>query len=240
MARKTTSPVKAKTKRTVVKAKPVIEVPAPKPLAAKRKTVFRAGTLIVVLLLVAVIELAIYLNGNKDKAGLENSTPVSEKAYIFTEKDGIVSSIEVKPADGEAVKVARNAQKAWAIVLPSEVEADQGLAEAAASQVSALPIINKVDAGKSPEIFGLDKPAFTITIEFEGGVKHALYVGDTTPSQSGYYARVDKGDIVVTDLSGIEALLQLNSFPPYLNTPTALPPTEAPVVPTEATPTPTP
>jgi len=54
--------------------------------------------------------------------------------------------------------------------------------------------------------------------------------------------RLDKGKMMVTDLSGIEALLQLVSAPPYLNTPTptALPPTPTPVPTAEASSTPVP
>jgi len=121
----------------------------------------------------------------------------------------------------------------------NEAEANQGLVEAAAAQVSALQVISPINAGK-PEIFGLDKPAYVITIEFSGGKKHTLEVGDATPTNSGYYVRVDKDKMMVTDLSGIDSLVQLGFFPPYLNTPTALPPTLTPVPATEAVSTPVP
>lgn len=244
MARKSTNATKKPRRTTTtVKASPITAEPAP--VAKQRKSIFRAGTLIALLLLVAVIELAIYLNGRKETTAAEKVTPVSTKANIFNiAKSSDVSSIEVKPADGEAVKIARNAQQVWAIVSPSEAEADQGLAEAAAAQAGALPILTSIDSSKSPSIFGLDKPKFIITVEFSGA-KHVLEVGDSTPSQSGYYVRVDKGAMMVTDLNGIEALLQLKATPPYRNTPTPIatePPTEAPAASssTEATPTPAP
>ena len=46
--------------------------------------------------------------------------------------------------------------------------------------------------------------------------------------------------MAITDLSGIDSLLQLGFFPPYLNTPTPtpLPATETPVPATEAESTP--
>jgi hypothetical protein len=62
-----------------------------------------------------------------------------------------------------------------------------------------------------------------------------LEVGDSTPTNSGYYVRVDKDKMMIADLSGISSLLQLAAFPPYLNTPTptSLPSTPTPVPPTE-------
>jgi len=93
-----------------------------------------------------------------------------------------------------------------------------------------LQILSQIE-NADPETFGLDTPAFVIALEFQNGKKHTLEVGDATPTNSGFYVRLDNGKIVVTDLSGISSLLQLGYFPPYLNTPapTALPPTLTPV-----------
>jgi hypothetical protein len=239
---KTTSATKAKPRRTAaVKVKPTVAESAPAPVARKKKTNFRAGTLIAVLLLIGLLELTFYLKDKKEKDATAEVTPVSETAALFSVEDGVVSSIEIKPADGgETVKVARNAENAWAIALPFEAEADQGLVEAAATQVSALRVLSPVSG--DPENFGLKNPTFTITIEFKEGNKHTLEVGDATPTNSGYYVRLDKDKMVITDLSGIGSLLELAKYPPYLNTPTptALPatPTLAPT--TEAVSTPTP
>jgi Domain of unknown function (DUF4340) len=241
-ATKATSATKVKPRRTAsVKVKPTVVESAPAPVARKKKASFRAGTLIAVLLLIGLLELAFYLKDKKEKDTTAEATPVSETAALFNVEDGMVSSIEIKPADGgETVKVARNAENAWAIVLPFEAEADQGLVEAAATQVSALRVLSPISG--APEIFGLKNPAFTITVEFKDGNKHTLEVGDATPTNSGYYVRLDKDKMMITDLSGIGSLLELAKYPPYLNTPTptALPATPTPVPATEAVSTPTP
>jgi len=168
-------------------------------------------------------------------SALEHGYP----AFIF-ETDGIVSSIEVKPTDGETVKVARGGDGVWALELPFETEANQGLVEAAASQITALQIIREVDA--DPSIFGFDSPSYLITVEFSDGKTSVLEVGDATPTNSGYYVRVDKEKMVIVGLSSIDALTTLPFSPPYLNTPTptALPATPTPEPAPEATVTPTP
>jgi len=229
-----TTPVKSKSKPAVAEATPIPSVVR----VRRQNPIFRSGTWLSILLLIALIGLTVYLKREKDNAIIADATPVSEAAKIFAE-DGIVSSIEIKPANGgETVKVARNAEKAWAVILPFEAEANQGLAEAAASQVSALQVMSQINA--DPEIFGLKNPAFTITIEFAGGKSHTLEVGDATPTNNGYYVRLDKSKMMITDLSGIDSLLQLGFFPPYLNTPTptSLPPTLTPVPATEGVSTP--
>ncbi|HET7142976.1 MAG TPA: DUF4340 domain-containing protein [Anaerolineales bacterium] len=201
--------------------------------ASKRqKPVFSVGTLFTLVLFAGLFTLAVYLK--KQKEIPTEATPSDQISFVFTEADGAPTSIEVKSAAGETVKLARNADNVWALELPAAVEADQGLAEAAATQVSTLRILDKIDA--DPGIFGLDNPSFIITIEFANGKKHILEVGDNTPTNSGYYVRVDDDKMLITSLSGIDALLQLVTSPPYLNTPTPspLPPTETPVSTPEA------
>lgn len=222
MAGKTTS-----TKAGAKKAKPAARRASTKKVTApvvtreespakKQGPVFRTGTWVAILILAALIAFAVYLNKQKESAPAEE-TPTVEPVALFAATEGSPSSIEVAPAEGEAVKIARNAENAWAIVLPNEVEADQGLSEAAASQVSALQVISPVEGEAS--IFGLENPAYTITVEFATGTKHTLEIGDATPTNSGYYVRLDNTRMLITDLSGIDALLQLQAFPPILVTP---------------------
>ena len=161
------------------------------------------------------------------------TTPTGESVFVFDSKEGVPTSIEVTPADGTAVKVVRSNENSWVLELPDAAEADQGITEAAATQLSSLSVISAVQG--DPEIFGFDKPAYIITIEFKGGKKHTLEVGDNTPTNSGYYVRLDNDKMMVVGLSGIDALTNLVTFPPYLNTPTPspLPPTETPAAPVE-------
>ena len=233
MARKSTSTTKkaAPRKKTsaALKEAPVVS-------ARPQKPVFRAGTWMALLLLAALIGFTVYLNRKKESAAAE-ATPTSGTTFLFDSKEGAPSSIEIKPADRETVKVARNEKNVWALELPIKAEANQSSAEAGATQITALQVITPVDG--DPTIFGLDAPAYVITVEFAKGKTHTLEVGDNTPTGSGYYARLDKDKMMIVSLDGIDSLLNLVNFPPYLNTPTptALPATETPIPPTEAIPT---
>jgi hypothetical protein len=212
------------------------------PNIKKQKSAFRADTLIVVLLLAALIGFAFYISREKKNTNTETISTSAVTTFVFNDSDGIANSIEIKPAaeDAQPVKVARDAKNVWALELPIKTEADQGLAEAAASQISALQIVSTVPADADPAVFGFDASTFVISIGFVDGKTHSLEVGDVTPTNSGYYVRLDKTKIMIVNPNGIDSLTQLVSFPPYLNTPTpsALPPSETPVLPTDAVATP--
>jgi hypothetical protein len=229
MARKTTG-VTTKSRA----AKEAKAAPSPKPRASRReqKPVSRKppvfwGTWFTVLLLAALIGAAYYLKQQKDISANE-PTPTSGTTFVFTPQDGLPSSIEVKPAEGETVRLALNDKSVWALELPLEAEADQAQAQAAATQISALRLVSEVDVAL--DILGLEEPSFVITIGFKGDKQHILEVGDITPTHNGFYVRLDEKKTMIVALDGLSALLNLASFPPYLNTPTPspLPPTGTP------------
>lgn len=238
-----------KTKKTTKAVKPAKATSAAsstrkQSVARPGKPIFRTGTWVAVLLFAAIIAAIVYINQNPDVTADSEITPVAEEASLFSE-GSIVTSIEVKPLEGETVKLERNESQVWVLTQPDKVDADQAMAEAAASQITALRIVTEVDNTKDPAIFGFDQPTYVLTIGFDGGTTSILEVGDTTPSENGYYVRMDGNKFYVVSLSGIGALTNLSSAIPYLNTPTPIPtatstplPTETPVPATEISPTP--
>lgn len=237
MATKTAKKTAKKTARAVKAPRVKIE---PRP----EKPFFKPGTWVALAAIIAVIAGAFYINRQAEVEANATPTPGAEDAFLF-ENDAVVAAIEVQPAEGDAVRVERNEDKAWVLSKPEKAEADQGMVEAAASQIGAIRIITPIENVEDPSIFGFDKPAYTFTVEFEDGTKSVLEVGDLTPSENGYYARVDGKKAYVVSLSGIDALTSLAAFPPYLNTPTPSPtatftplPTETPASATETSSTP--
>jgi hypothetical protein len=232
----TERPASSAAKKSTPKVRKATTSPHP---AANKKPVFRAGTWLAVFMLVALVGFAYYLKKQKEAPNLE-ATPTPGITYIFTSEDGLPSGIEIAPAEGETVKVEHGTDGLWKLSLPFEAQANQGSAQAAADQVTRLRMLGKVDAAL--DILGLDKPTHVINISFTGGKTHKLEVGSITPTQGGYYTRVDGDRIVVLSKDGIDALLNLQASPPYLATPTPspLPPTGTPVPVMESTPTPTP
>jgi hypothetical protein len=120
--------------------------------------------------------------------------------------------------------VARNAENAWALILPEEAAADQGSAESAATQVTTMRILQRVP-DLAPEAVGLDDPEYTLVVRFTNDVERTVEVGVLTPTESGYYARGADGEVVIVSRSSVDALLRLLANPPYLETPTPLPST---------------
>ena len=187
---------------------------------------------IIFLVLLALMSGAYYYLNNRAKTADSSVTaePSAEVSYVFTSTDGVPTSIHIESKAGDAVEVARGADKAWALILPTKAAADQGSVEAAASQVTTLRVLAHLP-DVAPKDVGLDAPDHKIVVKFTNGVERNIEIGVITPTGSGYYIRVDGGEIVIVNKDTIDSLLALLSNPPYLPTETPLPPTPGAVSP---------
>lgn len=186
----------------------------------------RRSTIIYLVLFAIVLGAGYYLN-NRAKTAEAEATPEATLPpieYLFTSADGTPTSMRIESKAGEVVQVARNAENAWAVILPVEAAADQGSAEAAATQVTTMRILERVP-NLAPETVGLDDPEYTFSFQFSGGSERVIEVGVLTPTQSGYYVSGEDGGIVIVSRSAVDALLGLLTSPPYAPTETPPPPT---------------
>jgi hypothetical protein len=184
----------------------------------------RRSTIVFIVLFAVILGVYFYLNNKPAEPTGEIALtlePIEEVSYLFAAEDGNPTGIRIESKAGEVVEVARNAENAWALILPEKTEADQASAEAAASQITTIRIMDHIPASVSPKDVGLEVPEYTITITFDGNVKRIAVIGVLTPSESGYYARVADEEIVIVSRSGIDSLIEMITNPPYA-------PTEAP------------
>lgn len=179
----------------------------------------RRSTIVFLLLLVVMAGLYYYLNNREQPADITVTLePEAQTSYLFTAEDGLPTSIRIEARTGEEVEVARGEDDAWALIAPVEAAADQAAAEAAASQVTTLRILDTIP-DIDPEIVGLADPAYILTIQFTSDVERTAEIGVITPTESGYYVRNEAGEIVIVSKSSLDSLLRLLTSPPYLETP---------------------
>jgi len=188
----------------------------------------RRSTLVYLVLLLALAGVYYYMNNREQPAEVEATLePTVEVSYLFSAEEGTPSSIRLGSKSGETVEFERGANNAWALAQPVEAEVDQGAAEAAASQITTIQILDNVP-DIDPKIVGLEIPEYVLTIKFTSGAERTVDVGVLTPTGSGYYVRDAADKIVIVSGNAIDSLLSLLENPPYLETrtPSPIPATE--------------
>src|SRR6266511_3682273 len=138
----------------------------------------RRSTVVYIIILLALAGTYYYLKNREQPAADILVTPEATEptAYLFTADEGVPTSIRIQSKSGETVELARDADNAWALILPVEAKAEQGSSEAAATQVSTMRILDKVpevDLG----IVGLETPEYLLTVKFNGGTERTIHIG---------------------------------------------------------------
>ena len=175
-------------------------------------------TLVVLIIFLVLTGLVFYLRQQEPVAEELEVTPIPPAEFLLTNSDGYPLSIDIQSKDGRQVTLTRNKDDVWVLINPIESEANQGSAEAAATQLSSLRIVSRPEV--APDIVGLNPASFTMIVNLTGGEEKIVRIGDLTPTGSGYYANVNgSNEVLIVSQTGLDALLIMLESPPYKSTP---------------------
>lgn len=175
----------------------------------------KRSTWVWLILFLAVIGSFLYLK-YRPTPSVEPSPTTVIKSYLFTEADGTLIRFRIYDRQYHIMMMERPSGGLWTLALPIPGPADQAHAEAGATQIGALLIVDTIKTSQPLSSMGLDFPSYVMKLTFQNGIQHTLEIGDKTPTGSGYYVQLDRGAVYIVSPDGISALLNLLTTPPYL------------------------
>ena len=180
----------------------------------------KRSTTIILIIFVALAGLMAYLKQKDDGTAIDDveTTPTAPVEFLLTNTDGVPSTIDIQSNTGEQVTIARNERGVWVLKQPIETGANQGSAEAAATQIKSLRIVSHPEV--ATDVVGLNPPSYTLTVELSSGSEKIVRIGDITPTGSGYYANIEGSEeVLILSKDGVDSLVIMLESPPYENTP---------------------
>jgi hypothetical protein len=147
----------------------------------------RGGRSLLVLLAVA-LGLGAYIyfvESERDPA----ATEAREQAFDVAASDITELTIRASSADTSTL---RKTGENWGLVAPVAAAADATTIDSILSSLASMEIDRVIDENPSDLApFGLEVPALEVRFTTAAGSSHRLSIGNTTPTNSGMYARVD-------------------------------------------------
>jgi hypothetical protein len=179
------------------------------------------------LVILALVVGAYYILMKHPSKTTEPTPTATVNSFLLTQADGVLQSLRIYDQGGSTFQMQRDLSEIWVITAPTSGVADQALAGAAETQISALRIVTILETQPDPDSIGLASPVDILELGFASGTSHKIEIGNLTPTGSGYYVRYDDEKIYVISQSGIDAVLNLLTAPPYPATETPFPTTES-------------
>lgn len=198
----------------------------------------RRSTWIVLLIFLLLLTATILWQKYKpEKVADVTPTVVAGKLLELSEAD--IVGFEVKNLAGKSVAAEADTTGKWVLAGYSAEETDTNRIQTVLQQLSSMSILSNLEQAPAADLVGLAQPGYVVSVNLKNGTKEVAYIGNQTPTASGYYARTEGGNIVVVNKYSIDTLVGLLDQPPILPTPL---PTETPTSTPEPglAPTPTP
>jgi len=158
-------------------------------------------------LLIAVALLAIVGGGiwwsNKKQAATPEKSPTDTSTKLLTIPADQFQEIRIKkPTETQDLKLVDGK---WRIVEPKPLAADQDSVTSMVTSLSALTTDKTIDENPADlSAYGLTTPALDIAITKKDGKTAGVLVGDTTPTNSGNYAKLSDSPKVYTIASYVK------------------------------------
>ena len=161
-------------------------------------------------------------SGGKSPGSSETPSPTAPPLLLSIDPTQL-REIKVEDAAGQRLVLSSLGGANWIIMEPVRDNVDMETFASTLQQLSMLQPLSSVDPIPPLDQIGMVIPAYRITITDHDGQETVLDVGTKTPTQSGYYVRVD-GKLYVVGASTIDSFVGMLSNPPVA--PKTVTPTE--------------
>jgi hypothetical protein len=179
----------------------------------------RRSTWVTLGIFAIVLVAAIIIRQTEQKVAAD-ATPTPGSTYLFSAQDSSIIGLRISDNDEDSVAVQRAEDGSWSLIQPEGEQADQDRIDSLVSQAESLRVVSTLDTQPELTAIGLDPPQYRLSITLADGQQQVAEIGNTTPTSSGYYTRLEGGELQVVSKSGLDSLVGMLTDLPIAPTPT--------------------
>jgi hypothetical protein len=164
---------------------------------------------IVLFILLASVTFFLEKRGTDLPFSKVTPTPTVYKVVLHDESE--ISKIFLMRNSQEII-ATKEASLGWKILTPEDVSDGSGIFQEKFSEILSFKVYRTLPADTSDLSMGTKtQSAINISLEYSDGQKDVILIGDPTPIESGYYARLQNGDAVILNKISVENVADLFS-----------------------------
>ena len=168
----------------------------------------RRSVWVLLALLAVLFALIFYLGKRKSEISPVGSFLVQN--FLFAENSSPIIGLDIE-TEYFSLSLQRGVDGLWVAVEPKGAAVQQGMVEAALSQLCALPLLAE-NLSLSPTDVGIGTQAPITRVHFAEEGESLFGVGDLTPSGRGYYVQYGEEKIGIVAKDSLDAFFRLLDF----------------------------
>lgn len=133
-----------------------------------------------------------------------NPAPIAESNWITFENE-VINSVSYEERTGNADDFIRTTENLWQQE-DSGLEIDPGLIERFLTELVSTSPLNVLHQIPDPSASGFEPPQLLISITKTDGNVIKIRFGDINPIQTGYYAQIGSGEVVIISKGTVQNL----------------------------------
>jgi hypothetical protein len=176
----------------------------------------RRSTWYLVAVFVVVLGGAVYWQQRPPASPENEATPIPAAQPLIPLTAEELTRLQVQETSGGVVILEREADGMWELVQPTGMATDPAQVETKLGQLTSLRIKTSLEPAADLSIFGLDSPAYRVSLSTTAGQEYGLAIGDLTPTGDGYYVQLNGNPPQVVNKISMESFLGILDEPPIL------------------------
>lgn len=172
----------------------------------------RRPTWILLTLFIVILAAALLWQRSEENKSASEPTPTLPARLLDIDANTI-RDIKIDDDQNNRLFLRKLGGGLWIMTEPERQNLDLEELNARVTQLSLINIMTTLQPAPEADEIGLLPPAYTLTITDEAGKKYILDVGSETPTQSGYYVRMN-GSIYVVSKFNIDGMIEMLENPP--------------------------
>lgn len=174
----------------------------------------------ILLAIFAIVLVAAYI-WQRTSTKKAEAAPTPTPAPMLLDLDpNNIRDLKIKDAQGKQLYL-RKLGGIWIMTEPERQNVDNDKVTTQVQSLAFIDILNTLPTPPPDDQIGLATPAYVVTITDQSGKNYVFEVGAETPTQAGYYVRMN-GTVQVVSKANIDGLVDMLKNPPVAPaTPTA-------------------
>jgi hypothetical protein len=174
----------------------------------------RRSTWLVLLLFLVVLGGGLYFQKYQSENQAQITPTAQFKLFLAGIDKNQITGFSIESSSGQKFSAAKGQDGNWSVAGFTAADTDLSGIDDMLTKITSLSVLAELSEAPEEDVIGLAPPVYVFKVTLQNGTQQTALLGTSTPTKSGYYARLEEGSPVVLGKYAVDNLLTFLEHPP--------------------------